>query len=143
MSFVIPTITAFKDKYARDFPFGTTSAEVNDSDIQSAIDDAGINFNESLWASQASFNSGYLALTAHYLVMNLRNSSQGISGGFQWLTQSKAVGSINESFAIPQRILDNPMYAMLSKTSYGAKYLQLVWPQLKGVIYTVTGVTQP
>src|SRR5579859_5358419 len=106
--FNIPSVTDFKNYYTRDFPFGPSSNQVNDLDITNAMQDANVNMNQGLFADQPSFTSGYLALSAHYLVMNLRASSQGIAGNFPWLTSSKGVGSVSEGYDIPQRIKDNP-----------------------------------
>lgn len=144
MAFVKPTIQEFKDYFFRDFPYGTDPlTSVLDQDITNAFAEAGVNFSECLWSDQANYTIGYLLLSAHYLVINLRSSSQGISGQFSWNQASKAVGSVSESFAIPQRILDNPMFALLSKTNYGARYLMLILPQMAGQIFNAFGSTRP
>jgi hypothetical protein len=49
---------------------------------------------------------------------------------------------VNESYSIPQHILDNPILAMLSKTNYGAKYLSMVLPRIVGQVFIVAGETQ-
>jgi hypothetical protein len=77
------------------------------------------------------------------LVLNIRSSSQGINGQFNFLQQTKSVGAVSEGFAIPQRILDNPYFSMLTKTNYGAEYLQLLLPQLAGQMFVVAGTTLP
>ena len=100
-----------------------------------------INFSQAFWSDQASYNVGYLLLSAHYLVMNLRASSQGINGQFAWLEQSKSVGSVSAAYGIPQRIMDNPEFAVFTKTNYGAQYLALLLPQLAGQVYNVAGRT--
>jgi hypothetical protein len=86
---------------------------------------------------------GFLYLSAHYLVTDLKNSSQGVASQYDWLTTNKAAGSVSQGSSIPQRILDNPELAMLSKTGYGAKYLSLILPQLCGNIFTICGRTLP
>lgn len=144
--FTIPMVSDFKAMFFRDFPYGGTNGDlttVQDQDITQAINDAGINFNQCLFGDQGSFNTGYLLLTAHFMVLNLRNSSQGINGQYPWLQASKSVGSVSESFSIPERLMENPELAMLSKTTYGAKFLFLVLPQLTGQIFTVFGRTNP
>jgi len=138
---VNPTVADFKAYFVRDFPYGTTLSTVIDSDIQKGIDLALINFNEELFGLQADYTTAYLYLAAHYLVTNLRASSQGLAGSYAWLTASKSVGSVNESFQIPQYILDHPMLGMLTKTTYGAQYLFLVLPRLVGQIFTSAGAT--
>lgn len=142
MSFIVPSVADFKAYFTRDFPYGVTPSTVNDSDITNAIAEAGINFNEGLFGSQANFTLCYLLLSAHMMVMSLRGSSQGIAGQYSWLQASKSVGSVAESFSIPQKILDNPYYAMLCKTSYGARYLSLMLPKMVGQTFIVYGETQ-
>ena len=141
MAYTVPTASDFKAHFTRDFPYGSTDTTVMDSDITKAIAEAAVNFNESLWESQAVFTMAYLYLTAHYLVTDLRASSQGIAGSYSWLTGSKSVGSVSEGFSIPQKILDNPHLAMLSKTNYGSKFLSLALPRLVGNVVHVHGRT--
>lgn len=144
VAFTNPSVADFKAFFDRDFPYGTDpNLSILDTDIAKAFTFTNINFNQDLFGDQGSYNIGYLLLTAHYLVMNLRASSQGINGQFNFLEQSKGVGSVSQSFAIPQRILDNPDWAMLTKTNYGAQFLQLIIPQLAGQIYISYGSTRP
>ena len=138
-----PTVTEFKTYFFRDFPYGSTLDTVTDQDISNALQDAAINFNSDFWADQNAYTTGFLLLSAHMMVMALRASTQGIAGQYNWLDASKSVGSVSESFSIPQRILDNPEFAMLTKTTYGAKFLFLVLPQLCGNIFVSFGRTLP
>lgn len=140
----IPDEQDFKQHFFRDFPFGDESDldYVGDRDISKAIKEAKVNINQDLFADQCEFELGFLYLTAHYLVMDLRASSQGLSGQYSWLQQSKSVGSVSESFGIPQKILDNPIFAMLSKTNYGAKYLSLILPKMTGAVFAICGDTR-
>lgn len=139
--FVNPSVQDFKNYFNRDFPYGTTPNTVMDIDITNAYQDAGINFNPDLWADQQSYSIGYMLLAAHYLVINLRASSQGISGQYEWMQVGKGVGSVNESIQIPDRIMANPELAMYTKTYYGAKYVLFIIPQLSAQIYTVRSCT--
>lgn len=143
MAYTNPSVTDFKTYFFRDFPYGSTMSTVQDQDITNALADASYNLNSGLFGSQAKYTAGYLLLAAHYLVTNLRASSQGVAGNYSWLEASKSVGSVSQAFSIPERILANPEFAMLSKTSYGAKYLLMVLPLLSGQIFTVCGGTQP
>lgn len=144
MGFVNPSVADFKSFFVRDFPYGTDpNTSILDEDIAKAYQFTNVNFNPALFGDQGSYNIGYLLLSAHYLVMNIRASSQGINGQFNFLQNSKAVGSVSEGFAIPQRVLDNPDWAVLMKTNYGAQFLQLVLPQLAGQMYVVAGRTLP
>jgi hypothetical protein len=141
--FTSPSVTNFKAYFVRDFPYGIDPSAVMDQDITNALADAGFNFNQALFSTQAQFTLGYLLLAAHYLVTNLRASSQGIAGTYSWLETSKGVANVSSGFQIPERIMAYPQYAMLTKTHYGAKFLQLLLPRLTGQIFTTPGRTQP
>lgn len=144
MSFVEPTVEDFKTRFARDFPFGIDQeTTVLDSDIERAYILVRCNINQGLFCDQECFSQAFLLLAAHYLVTNLRSSSQGLSGNYEWLTSSKSVGSVSVSSSIPDSILRNPYYSMISKTNYGAEYLMMIYPLLSGQIFTVPGATRP
>lgn len=144
MAFTNPSVDDFKNYFYRDFPYGTDmETDVLDQDILKAFGQTVINLNQGLFADQQAYNIGFLLLSAHYLVVDLRMSSQGINGQYAWLEQSKSVGSVSQSFAIPQRIQDDPYFAMLMQTNYGAKYLQLLIPQLAGQVWISYGSTRP
>jgi hypothetical protein len=139
--FTVPTNIDFKSYFTRDFPFGASTYTIMDSDIDKAIAEAGFNFNESFYQDQSQYTMGYLYLTAHYLVMDIRASSQGISGNYPWMTTSKSVGGVSEGIQIPDYILANPVLAMYSKTYYGAKFISLIMPQLIGPFFSSWGGT--
>lgn len=142
MAYTKPDATAFKAYFDRDFPFGSTIETVRDADIDKAIGEASVAYNEALFSSQANFTIGFMYLIAHYLVMDLRASSQGIAGEYSWLRTSKAAGSVSEGITVPQYILDHPVLSMLSKTNYGAKYLALILGSAVGAVSVVCGGTQ-
>jgi hypothetical protein len=144
VAYTNPSIADFKAYFDRDFPYGTNiETNVLDSDITKGVDMANVNINQCLFQNQSAYNIGFLLLTAHFMVMNLRSSQQGINGQFNFGEQSKSVGSVSQSFAIPQRIMDNPDWAIYTKTNYGAQYIQFILPQLTGQIYSVHGSTRP
>lgn len=139
-----PLITDFKSYFTRDFPYGTDpNTSVLDADIGKAYGQVNFAINPGLFSNQANYTLGYLWLAAHWLVTDLRASSQGISGQYSWLQTNKAVGSVSEGLQVPDRILANPLFAMYSKTNYGAKYLQLLLPGLTGQIIIAYGHTKP
>lgn len=139
--YVIPTVADFKAYFTRDFVYGTDNTKVQDSDITKAFGQTDLSLNPALASSQDSFTMLYLYMSAHWLCMDLRMSSQSVNGQFSWAVNSKSVGSVSESFSIPQRILDNPELAYLTKTNYGAKYVALILPQISGQVFTVAGRT--
>lgn len=131
MAFQNPSVADFKSQFVRDFPYGTDpNKTILDSDIAYAFQMTNMNVNQGLFPDQGSYGVGYNLLAAHYLVSNIRSSSQGINGQYDWLQNSKAVGNVNEAFTIPPTIANNPFLASLSKTNYGQQYLMLVYPQL-------------
>lgn len=144
MPYSNPSVQDFKDRFDRDFPYGTDmETTVLDSDITKAFAQVNVNINQGLFQDQGSYNIGYLLLSAHYLVTNMRASSQGLNGQFNFLQTGKSVGAVSESFAIPDRILNNPQFSMYSKTNYGAEYLSMIWPCLVGPGFAVRGRTKP
>ena len=144
MGYQYPTVNDFKTYFERDFPYGTDiSTSVTDIDISKAMNVSNINVCEDHFRNQGSFTLGYLNLSAHYLVTSLRASSQGKDGQYNWVEQSKGVGSVNTSYMIPDAIKNNPYLAMLTKTNYGAMYLQSILPELSGQMFVVAGSTRP
>jgi hypothetical protein len=144
MSFTNPQVSDFKAQFIRDFPYGTDPAiSILDQDILNAFAYSTISINPGLFPDQNTYFLGYLLLSAHRLVMNIRASSQGLNGQFNWAQTQKAVAGVSESFQVPERIQNNPELMMLSKTNYGAQYLELVLPFLCGQAFTVCGRTKP
>lgn len=145
MAYTVPTAADFKTRFDRDFPFAaadqTDMEKVRDTDIDRALTQAGVNFNDALWSSQAVFSEARLLVAAHFLCVNLLNSSQGLGGTAQWLTASKSVGNVAESFAIPERISRSPSLSIYSKTTYGMTYLSLLAPLINGNVACVDGGT--
>lgn len=142
MAYTKPTVADFKAYFVRDFPYGSDPATtVLDSDITKAQGQASFNTNDALFADQAQFDIGFNYLTAHYLCIDFQASAAGIFGTFNWPEQSKSVGSVSQSFAIPTKMMDNPFYNFLTKTPYGAKFLMLIYPSLIGPVVAVAGRT--
>lgn len=140
MAYNNPSVQDFKDQFPRDFPYGTDiKTSVLDSDISAAFRQTNVNINQGLFADQSSYTLGYNYLAAHYLSLSFQTSSQGFNGQYNFLQNSKGVGGVNEAFAIPQRILDNPYFSMLTKTTYGARYFELILPKLTGQMFSVYG----
>lgn len=144
MAYTPPTVAEFKARFDRDFAFSADQSDmerVRDTDITRGLTSASVNFNEGLWESQTIYAEAYLLLAAHYLVTNLLNSSQGLGSQANWLTNSKAVLNMSESFAIPDRIARSPILAIYSKTGYGMSYLSLIMLRLVGNVGLVQGNT--
>lgn len=137
------SVVSFKAYFTRDFPYGNTPSYVMDSDISKAIIQATCFVNKALFCTPGTYAQGVLTLAAHFLVMNLRASAQGIQGTYPWMTVSKAVGNVSEGIQIPDRIMANPQFAMLTKTYYGSQFLFSIMAKLTGQMFTVAGTTLP
>lgn len=109
----------------------TNTEKVTDYDIARALTAAmQFNFNPGLFSSQAAYTYAANLLSAHYLCETVVAGTTGLNGKAEWLTKAKQVGNVHEQFDIPQRILNSPFLSKLSKTTYGAQFLELVSPQL-------------
>ena len=110
---------------------------IQDEDISKAFVEAKINFNPQLFSSCETMRLAYCYLAAHYLIVDLNNAQNPLALGFMGFTQSKSVGSVSESYGIPQWIMNDSKLSMYAQTGYGRKYLSLITPYLTGnIIYT-------
>ena len=132
----LPTNASFWDSIA-DSVFNY----VLDADIQKAFDETKINFNQALFSTDAEIQLAFLYVSAHFLVLDLRRSSQGINSTGDYTAQSQSVGNVSETKHIPEKILNNPIFQLYTTTSYGMKYLNLVMPRLIGRVNSVRGAT--
>ena len=115
--FTKPTVDDFKSYFARDFPFGCDIDEnVLNADIQKALDKTFYKINEALWCDQGEYDLAYLNLSAHFLCTSIQASSQGLSGKFEWLLNSKSVGSVSVGQSIPESVLNDPVLSYYSKS---------------------------
>ena len=139
------TVDEFRGWFSRDFPYSQDGdlTGVTTQDILKAFAEAGLNFNPSLFDTDDNKKLGFLYLAAHYLVIDLQNSSQGINGRYEGIMSNKTVGSVSVGYTIPSWITDHPIYSLLSQTKYGLKYLSLIIPGLVGNVVAVKGATQP
>ena len=110
---------------------------IQDTDIEKAFEEADLNFNASLFTCCNKWQLVFCYLAAHYLVIDLNNALNPLALGTMGFTQSKSVGSVSESYGIPQWIMNDPNLGMYAQTGYGRKYLSLIRPYLVGnIIFT-------
>lgn len=110
---------------------------VNDDMISEAFGEAQTNFNPDLFPDCNTTIRIFYYLAAHYLVLDINNSITPFAMGFNGFTQSKSVGSVSESFGVPQWMLNDPVLSGYAQTGFGRKYLSLIKPYLVGnIIYT-------
>lgn len=114
-----------------------------DADIEKAFAEAAILLNQSLFTSDDNIRLGYLYLTAHYLVNDIRAGQGGIRASGSFPVASRSVGNVSESYSIPHAYMDNPVYSFYTQSAYGLKYLSLVLPGIVGNVVAVGGATQP
>lgn len=122
---------------------GCANDYVQPQDITNAFAEAQVVFNQGLFGSDAQITLAYLYLTAHYLVNDLRTSSQGIESTGSFAVASKSVGNMSESYAIPDRYKENPQLQFFTTTGYGMKFLSMVLPNLVGNIGAICAMTNP
>ena len=149
MAYTAPTVTDFKAWFAADFPYGITDPatptyrKISDAEVQAQLDCAGRWIPQDLLPTQGLYTDAYLYLAAHYLALRAQEAAGGAFGQFSWLQQSKSVGDVSESFAIPDFIKRNPLWSSLCTTRYGARYTMLVAPYCIGNIALQEGYTTP
>jgi len=148
-NFQNPSVPTFASFFFRDFPIllDTSIATLNDNilvqDVVNAMQETNIQINPILFELQSEYELGYLYFTAHTLSENMVNASQGINGQYNFNQASKGVGPVSESFATPPDITNQPLEAVLCKTTYGKKYWDLIKPKLVGQMFTVRGRVSP
>ena len=131
------TTTDFKTYFERDFPYEW----LKENDINRAFQEAQISFNQSLFTSDDKIRIGYYYLSAHYLVSNIKSAKQGVSSVGTFPVNSRSVGSVSESYTIPDWASRNPLFNNLSQTSYGQKYLSFIMPKIVGNVVAISGAT--
>lgn len=114
---------------------------IQDADILRAFNEAKVNFNAALFGDNDTIKMVFLYLAAHYLVIDLNNAMNPLGMGFMGFTQSKSVGSVSESYAVPSFATNNPLLSQYMLTGFGRKYLSLIQPYLVGNIIFVPGRT--
>lgn len=107
-----------------------------DQDILNAYAEAKVNFNESLFKDETTALMVFLYLAAHYLTVDF-NNALGISS--IGIATSKSVGSVSESYTIPQWLTDSPALGVYATTPYGVKYASLIRPYLIGNVMLFRG----
>ena len=112
---------------------------ISDDDILRAFTEARVNFNPSLFQDNETATMVFCYLAAHYLVIDLNNAQNPLAIGFYGFTQSKSVGSVSESYGIPQWIMNDKSLSQYAQTGYGRKYLSLITPYLVGNIIFIPG----
>jgi len=138
------TVDEFKGWFSRDFPYSPDGIldGITTQDIQKAFAEAMFIYNKELFDENEK-SVAFMYLAAHYLVIDLKNSSMGLKGAFNGLMSNKSVGSVSVGYTMPSWIMENPLYSLLAQTPYGVKYLSLVVARSIGNFGVVKGATYP
>ena len=140
------TVEEFKAWFYRDFPFSVDDTDlsgITSVDIKKAFAEASLTYNPALFDTEDNKKLGFLYLAAHYLVLDIQNSSAGLNGKYEGITSSKSVGSVSVGYTIPDWVMASPIYSLLSQSKYGMKYLSLIIPGMVGSVVSVRGATHP
>jgi len=105
-----------------------------DEDIDNAFNEACMKFKPSNFDNDSDIKLGYLYLTAHFLVEDLRAGGTDSSDG--GLVTSRSVGNVSESMTVPEW-MQKPQYSFYATTYYGRKYINMIYNRTRGAAYTV------
>lgn len=122
---------------------GNTLDYILDKDIANAFTEADITFNQSLFGEDAQVKIGFLYLSAHFLCNDIRAAKGGINSTAMMPMTGRSVGSVSESYGIPETYLKNPVYAFYTSSAYGLKFLAMALPAMVGNMSAVAGSTLP
>lgn len=149
MAWEFPTAEEFKSFFVRDFAYAPESDSGNldyitDSDIEKAISEAQIHFNQGLgFGSDSGMTIAALYLIAFFLVWSLQVSAKGVGSQVNFPVSSKSIGGVSLNYSIPDRYTKSPFIAMLAQNGYGAKFFMLCEPYLHGRMAVIEGTTTP
>lgn len=146
------TVSDFKARFYRDFfyanqlpnqeqPVPPNVDLIQDLDITNAFSDAQALLNQGLLGSNSNITNGYLFLSAHCLSLNIKAADSGVNstGTGAFPVTGRTVGSVSESYMIPDAYKDDPILAQYAQTAYGQKYLAMVLPFLRGNMTALAG----
>lgn len=147
MAWTRPTAADFKAFFARDFNFAPASdpsnlSYITDADITRAMDEAELNFNTELFGSDAQTTNAFMYLVAFSMIVNIQNSSKGLSSQSKFPISSNSVGGISIQYQIPEKYAKDPVLSQYTQNGYGMKYLSLVLPLIIGHVVHSEGTTR-
>lgn len=121
-----------------------TNIYVLDSDIEKAYFQARQFFNPALFDNENDLLSYICYLIAHYLVIDIQMSQEGVNSTGYYIPNHTTVGDVSESYSNPTNSQgDSFILYQLNQTRYGQKYLSLISPLLVGHYNSIRGTTTP
>jgi hypothetical protein len=103
---------------------------VSDADITVAYSSACANFNDALINDDTVKKESYLLLTAHRLVVALREA--GVDSVAEFPSQSHSAGSVSSSELIPAWLNNSISLISYASTNYGIEYISMIKPYAGG-----------
>lgn len=142
----------FKKLFSRDFPYCAVDYSysayngspdcITDHDIERAILESESEFAGGCLSKEKK-DLAFLYLVAHNLIINLRNSNQGVASSYGFIEASKSVGSVSVSYQVPESVSKDPYLSSLFSTGYGSKYYNMIRTCLRPLPFVVCGRTTP
>ena len=121
-----------------------TNVYVLDSDIEKAYFQAKQFFNPALFDNENDLLSYICYLIAHYLVIDIQMSQEGVNSTGYYIPNHTTVGDVSESYSNPTNSQgDSFILNQLNQTRCGQKYLSLISPLLVGHFNSIRGTTTP
>lgn len=114
---------------------------VQDADIERAWAEALVTFNEGISGNNPKIV--FLYLVAFYLAYDLSLAANGAYGLVQFPATSVTVGSVSESYYVPEVYLNDPILGFYARNGFGLKYLNMVYPNIIGNVGVVAGWSLP
>ncbi len=114
---------------------------VQDSDIERAWAEALTTYNEALGGED--YKVIFLYLVAFYLSYDLQLTSAGAYGQVSFPATSVTVGSVSESYYVPEVYVNDPILSFYTRNGFGLKYLNMVYPRMVGNTRVVAGWSLP
>lgn len=114
---------------------------VQDSDINKAWQEALVTFNQSIAGNNPDMC--FLYLVAFYLAYDLSLAASGAYGQITFPATSVSVGSVSESYYVPDVYLNNPILSFYARNGFGLKYLNMVYPNIIANVGVVGGWSLP
>lgn len=141
-----PTIAQFQAFFARDFNYtqdNTALDFVTPNDITQAIGEGLINFNPSLYGSNANITTVFMYLAAFCLARKIIVSTKGLSSQSRFPISSNSVGGVSISFQLPEAYSKDPWLSSLTVNGYGMRFLEFTLPYLTGNVFVAQGRLSP
>lgn len=150
-----PIASDFQAQFSREFIYGTGLDSVKDSDINRALNEAGIMFNSGLWDTTTAIGSSnegaiaYLYLAAHLMVLNIQQMAGGLSAvprgkgvrnSAEGVAVASGIGAANVTYQVPPpRVAENAILLDFFRTTFGQRYMAMIEPRLIGNVAVVSG----